>query len=139
MLEVLDRHPHARAVLRGAVPPEGHASHAYLFHGPAGAGKREAARAFAAELPADRSAAPRADGAGAPPFPRGGGGREGGGRAGLAPRWWGPAAGPRRGPPAPAAWAGAAPTSKGSGPGAGGASSWATSTGPWCPPSATRR
>src|SRR4051794_15244854 len=61
MLEVLDRHPHARAVLRGAVPPEGHASHAYLFHGPAGAGKREAARAFAAELLADGSA--DADGA----------------------------------------------------------------------------
>jgi DNA polymerase-3 subunit delta' len=53
MLEVLDRHPHANAVLRAAVPPEGVPSHAYLFHGPAGAGKREAARAFAAELLAE--------------------------------------------------------------------------------------
>src|SRR3954449_11876423 len=53
MLEVLDRPPHARAVLRGAVPPDGAPSHAYLFHGPAGAGKREAARAFAAELLAE--------------------------------------------------------------------------------------
>jgi DNA polymerase III subunit delta' len=53
MLEVLDRHPHADAVLRAAVPPAGAPSHAYLFHGPAGAGKREAARAFAAELLAE--------------------------------------------------------------------------------------
>ena len=58
MLEVLDRHPHARAVLRAALPPDGHASHAYLFHGPAGAGKREAAKAFAAELLAEGSADP---------------------------------------------------------------------------------
>jgi DNA polymerase III subunit delta' len=58
MLEVVDRHPHARAVLRAALPPEGHASHAYLFHGPAGAGKREAARAFAAELLAEGAADP---------------------------------------------------------------------------------
>jgi DNA polymerase-3 subunit delta' len=48
-----DRHPHARAVLGGALPPEGRPSHAYLFHGPAGAGKREVARAFAAALLAD--------------------------------------------------------------------------------------
>src|SRR3954463_3991989 len=53
MLEVVDRHPHARSILRAAVPPDGHASHAYLFHGPAGAGKRDAARAFAAELLAE--------------------------------------------------------------------------------------
>jgi DNA polymerase III subunit delta' len=48
MLPGLERHPHARAVLRLDAP-----SHAYLFHGPAGAGKREVARAFAAELLAD--------------------------------------------------------------------------------------
>jgi len=58
MLEVVDRHPHARAVLRAAVPPEGAPSHAYLFHGPAGAGKREAARAFAAELLAEGASDP---------------------------------------------------------------------------------
>lgn len=58
MLEVVDRHPHARAVLHAAVPPDGSPSHAYLFHGPAGAGKREAARAFAAELLAEGAADP---------------------------------------------------------------------------------
>ena len=53
MLAGLDRHPHARAVLSGALPPAGAPSHAYLFHGPAGAGKRDTARAFAAELLAE--------------------------------------------------------------------------------------
>jgi DNA polymerase III subunit delta' len=53
-----ERHPHARAVLTAALPPNGRASHAYLFHGPAGAGKGEAARAFAAELLADGAADP---------------------------------------------------------------------------------
>jgi len=53
MLEVVDRHPHARSILTAALPPSGAPSHAYLFHGPAGAGKREAARAFAAELLAE--------------------------------------------------------------------------------------
>jgi DNA polymerase-3 subunit delta' len=48
-----ERHPHARAVLSAALPPDGRPSHAYLFHGPAGAGKRAAALAFAAELLAD--------------------------------------------------------------------------------------
>jgi DNA polymerase III subunit delta' len=53
-----ERHPHARAVLGAALPPEGTPSHAYLFHGPAGAGKAAAARAFAAELLADGAADP---------------------------------------------------------------------------------
>lgn len=42
-------HPQARMIL-GAALASGEASHAYLFHGPAGVGKRTAARAFAAEL-----------------------------------------------------------------------------------------
>jgi len=53
MLPGTERHPHARAVLGAALPPAGAPSHAYLFHGPAGAGKRAVARAFAAELLAD--------------------------------------------------------------------------------------
>jgi len=48
----IDEHPHARALLLPALPP-GAASHAYLFHGPAGAGKRAVARGFAAALLAD--------------------------------------------------------------------------------------
>jgi DNA polymerase-3 subunit delta' len=36
-----------------ALPPDGRPSHAYLFRGPAGTGKRTAARAFAAALLAD--------------------------------------------------------------------------------------
>jgi DNA polymerase III subunit delta' len=44
-------HPQARMVLSTAL--EVGASHAYLFHGPAGIGKRTAARAFAAELLAE--------------------------------------------------------------------------------------
>lgn len=55
----LERHPHARAVLDAAVPPAGNPSHAYLFHGPAGAGKSAAARAFAAELLAEGSPDPQ--------------------------------------------------------------------------------
>ena len=53
LLAGLQAHPHARAVLLPALPPEGRASHAYLFHGPPGTGKRSAARAFAAVLLAD--------------------------------------------------------------------------------------
>ena len=40
---MLDQHPHAAAV-------EGRPAHAYLLHGPAGSGKRDAARDFAAGL-----------------------------------------------------------------------------------------
>ena len=47
-MSVLEAHPHAAAVLGAAL--RGRPSHAYLFHGPAGSGKREAAREFAAEL-----------------------------------------------------------------------------------------
>jgi DNA polymerase-3 subunit delta' len=50
MLAELDRHPHARAVLAPALESGGQASHAYLFYGPGGAGKRSAARSMAAEL-----------------------------------------------------------------------------------------
>src|SRR5579884_4411628 len=58
MLAELDRHPHARAVLAPALRTDGQASHAYLFHGPGGAGKRAAARAVAAELLAAGAADP---------------------------------------------------------------------------------
>jgi DNA polymerase-3 subunit delta' len=58
VLAELDRHPHARAVLAPALAAGGHPSHAYLFHGPGGAGKRSAARAVAAELLAQGSADP---------------------------------------------------------------------------------
>ena len=44
-------HPQARMVLTTSL--EAGPSHAYLFHGPAGTGKRTAARAFAAELLAE--------------------------------------------------------------------------------------
>jgi len=43
-----ESHPQARMILSAALA--GDASHAYLFHGPSGVGKRTAARAFAAEL-----------------------------------------------------------------------------------------
>lgn len=49
MLAELEGHPHARAVLSSALAPDGTPSHAYLFHGPGGAGKRAAARALATE------------------------------------------------------------------------------------------
>jgi DNA polymerase-3 subunit delta' len=45
-------HPHARMVL-GTALRNGDPSHAYLFHGPPGTGKRTAARALAAELLAE--------------------------------------------------------------------------------------
>jgi len=53
-----ENHPHAAAVLGAAVPPGGTANHAYLFHGPAGSGKREVARSFAAALLSEGAADP---------------------------------------------------------------------------------
>jgi DNA polymerase III subunit delta' len=50
VLPALERHPRASAVLAPTLVPGGRPSHAYLFHGPGGAGKRSAARAVAAEL-----------------------------------------------------------------------------------------
>ncbi len=58
MIAELQRHPHARAVLAPVLDALAHASHAYLFHGPGGSGKRAAARALAAELLAEGSANP---------------------------------------------------------------------------------
>ncbi len=49
-LHDVEAQPHARAVLAPALRAGASASHAYLFHGPAGSGKRAAARAFAAAL-----------------------------------------------------------------------------------------
>jgi DNA polymerase III subunit delta' len=54
----IDAHPHARAVLLPALKPAGNPSHAYLFHGPAGTGKRAVARAFAAALLAEGARSP---------------------------------------------------------------------------------
>ena len=45
-------------MLSPALVPGGNASHAYLFHGPEGAGKRAAARALAAELLVDGASDP---------------------------------------------------------------------------------
>jgi DNA polymerase III subunit delta' len=53
VLEGTEQHPHARAVLGGALPPDGTPSHAYLFEGPAGSGKEDVARSFAAALLAE--------------------------------------------------------------------------------------
>src|ERR671923_912799 len=53
---MLDQHPHAAAVLGAAL--DGGPAHAYLLHGPAGTGKRGAARDFAAALLARGAADP---------------------------------------------------------------------------------
>ncbi len=50
MLSALERHPNALAVLGPVLEPGGQPSHAYLFHGPGGSGKRAIAREFAATL-----------------------------------------------------------------------------------------
>jgi DNA polymerase-3 subunit delta' len=55
---MLDQHPHAAAVLGAAL--EDRPAHAYLLHGPAGTGKRAAARDFAAALLAGDSESARA-------------------------------------------------------------------------------
>jgi DNA polymerase III subunit delta' len=60
VLPGIDAHPHARAVLAPALPPHGSPSHAYLFYGPAGVGKRTIARGFAATLLADGAHDPAA-------------------------------------------------------------------------------
>jgi DNA polymerase-3 subunit delta' len=58
MLKGTERHPHARAVLGAALAPGGAPSHAYLFCGPAGSGKRTVARAFASALLTEGAADP---------------------------------------------------------------------------------
>jgi DNA polymerase III subunit delta' len=55
---MLDQHPHAAAVLGAALKDR--PAHAYLLHGPAGSGKRDAARDFAAALLADGDEGARA-------------------------------------------------------------------------------
>ena len=55
----IEAHPHARAVLGPVLAGTVGASHAYLFHGPAGTGKRAVARAFAAVLLADGARTPQ--------------------------------------------------------------------------------
>jgi DNA polymerase III subunit delta' len=54
-----ERHPHAAAMLGPAVAAGGRPSHAYLFHGPAGAGKRIVARELAAALLAEGASSPQ--------------------------------------------------------------------------------
>jgi len=50
MLTALERHPNAQVVLAPVLNPGGRPSHAYLFHGPGGSGKRALARETAAAL-----------------------------------------------------------------------------------------
>src|ERR1700679_233427 len=56
MLKQLERHPNANAVLAPVLERDGRPSHAYLFHGPGGSGKRELAREIAATLLAQGAA-----------------------------------------------------------------------------------
>jgi DNA polymerase-3 subunit delta' len=58
MLSGTEHHPHAAAVLGAGLPPAGNPSHAYLFHGPSGAGKRAVAQAFATALLAEGASDP---------------------------------------------------------------------------------
>src|SRR5206468_577782 len=55
-VQTLEAHPHAQAVLGAALNDS--PAHAYLLHGPAGSGKRKAARDFAAELLAKQARDP---------------------------------------------------------------------------------
>jgi len=56
MLKQLERHPNANAVLAPALERGGRPSHAYLFYGPGGSGKRQLAREIAATLLAQGAA-----------------------------------------------------------------------------------
>jgi DNA polymerase III subunit delta' len=53
-----EHQPHVRAILRPALSPGGHPSHAYLFYGPSGSGKSTVARAFAGALLAEGARTP---------------------------------------------------------------------------------
>ena len=50
MIEALEHQPRARIAIEAGLRDPDSLSHAYLFHGPPGSGKRRAARAFAAAL-----------------------------------------------------------------------------------------
>src|SRR3954463_11713128 len=58
VLATLEPHPHAAAVLGAALQPDRGPAHAYLLHGPAGTGTRDAAPAVAAVLPSREAGAP---------------------------------------------------------------------------------
>lgn len=58
MLAELARHPNAQAVLGPVLDATSLPSHAYLFHGPGGSGKREVARELAAALLTEGSTDP---------------------------------------------------------------------------------